>query len=138
MYATDLGNNNVISLSIAASTSALTPVAGSPFTAGTGPNAVAVDPSGTLVYVSNKGSNDVSAFNSKAGVLTQVKTGPTQPGLWNCSGNSGFLSFDANGTFLFVCNTATNGVASFGINPDGTLLAVPDSPFGLGIHLCGL
>jgi 6-phosphogluconolactonase len=135
MYATDLGNNNVISLSIAAGTSALTPVAGSPFTAGTGPNAVAVDPSGALVYVSNKGSNDVSAFNSKAGVLTQVTGSPyTTQGSGTVAGTApGFLTVDANGTFLFVGNTATNGVASFTINADGTLVPVINSPVGLAI-----
>ena len=103
---------------IAAGTSALTPVAGSPFTAGTGPNAVAVDPSGALVYVSNKGSNDVSAFNSKAGVLTQVTGSPyTTQGSGTVAGTApGFLTVDAAGTFLFVGNTATTGVASFAIN----------------------
>jgi 6-phosphogluconolactonase len=132
MYATDLGNGNVISLSIAAGTSALTPVAGSPFTAGTNPNAVTVDGTGAFVYVSNKGSNDVSAFKSTAGVLAQVAGSPyTTEGVGTVAATApGFLTVDAGSTFLFVSNTATNGVASFLINPDGTLGTVTNSPFG--------
>lgn len=132
MYATDLGNGNVITLSIAAGTSVLTPVAGSPFTAGTGPNAVAVDGTGTFVYVSNKGSNDVSAFKSTAGVLAQVTGSPfTTEGTGTIATTApGFLTVDGANTFLLVSNTATEGIASFVINPDGTLGSVTNSPFG--------
>lgn len=132
MYATDLGNGNVISLSIAAGSSALTPVTGSPFTAGTGPNAATVDGTGAFVYVSNKGSNDVSAFKSTAGVLAQVTGSPfTTEGTGTVAATApGFLTVDAGSTFLYVSNTATNGVAAFLINPDGTLGTVVNSPFG--------
>jgi DNA-binding beta-propeller fold protein YncE len=135
MYATDVGNNNVISLSIASGTSALTPVAGSPFTAGTGPNAVAVDGTGSFVYVSNKGSNDVSAFKSTAGVLAQVTGSPfTTLGSGTVAPTApGFLTVDAGGTFLYVSNTATNAVASFLINSDGTLGNITNSPFGQSV-----
>jgi 6-phosphogluconolactonase len=132
MYATDLGNGNVISLNIAAGTSALTPVAGSPFTAGTGPNGVAVDGTGSFVYVSNKGSNDVSAFKSTAGVLAEIKGSPyTTIGTQTVAPTApGFLTVDAGSTFLYVANSATNGIASFLINPDGTLGSITNSPFG--------
>jgi DNA-binding beta-propeller fold protein YncE len=135
MYATDVGNNNVISLSIAPGTSALTPVAGSPFTAGTGPNAVAVDGTGSFVYVSNKGSNDVSAFKSTAGVLAQVTGSPfTTLGSGTVAPTApGFLTVDAGSTFLYVSNTATNAVASFLINSDGTLGNITNSPFGQSV-----
>ena len=135
MYATDFGNGNVISLSIAAGTSALAPVAGSPFTAGTGPNGVAVDGTGSFVYVSNKGSNDVSAFKSTAGVLAQVTGSPfTTLGSGTVAPTApGFLTVDAASTFLYVSNTATNAVASFLINPDGTLGSITNSPFGQSV-----
>ncbi len=135
MYATDLGNGNVISLSISAGSSALTPAAGSPFTAGTGPNAVAVDGTGSFVYVSNKGSNDVSAFKSTAGALAQVSGSPyTTQGTGTVATTApGFLTVDANSTFLYVANTASNAVAAFLINPDGTLGSVANSPFGQGV-----
>ena len=135
MYATDLGNGNVISLSIAAGSSALTPVAGSPFTAGTGPNAVAVDGTGAFVYVSNNGSNDVSAFKSTSGVLAQITGSPfTTEGPGTVAATApGFLTVDSTSTFLYVANTATSGVAAFLLNPDGTLGTVVNSPFGQAI-----
>jgi 6-phosphogluconolactonase len=128
MYATDFGNGNVISLNLGT----LAPVAGSPFTAGTGPNGVAVDSSGTLVYVSNKGSNDVSAFLSTAGVLAPITGSPfTTIGTGTVAPTApGFLTVDSSNKFLYVANTATNGVAAFQINPDGTLATVLNSPFG--------
>jgi 6-phosphogluconolactonase len=127
MYATDFGNGNVISLNLGT----LTPVAGSPFTAGTGPDAVTVDSTGTLVYVSNKGSNDVSAFSSASGVLSPITGSPfTTIGTGTVAPTApGFLTVDSTNKFLYVANTATNGVAAFLINPDGTLLAIPNSPF---------
>ena len=132
MYAADSANNNVVSLSIAAS-GALTEVAGSPFTAGTQPVAVAVDSTGTLVYVSNSGSNNVSAFKSASGVLTQVPGSPfTTQGTGTVAVTQpGFLIVDATNTFLYVSNVATRGIAAFGINAaDGTLVPVTSSPFG--------
>ena len=135
LYATDFGNGNVISLSIAPGSSALTSVAGSPFTAGTGPNAVTVDASGSFVYVSNKGSNDVSAFKSTAGVLAQISGSPyTTQGTGTVAVTApGFLTVDAGSAFLYVANTASNGIAAFLINADGTLAAVPNSPFAQSI-----
>ena len=132
MYAADSTNNDVVSLSIAAS-GAITEVAGSPFTAGTQPVAVAVDSTGTLVYVSNSGSNNVSAFKSASGVLTQVPGSPfTTQGTGTVAVTQpGFLIVDATNTFLYVSNVATRGIAAFGINAaDGTLVPVTNSPFG--------
>jgi 6-phosphogluconolactonase len=132
LYAADSTNNNVVSLSIN-SAGALSPVAGSPFAAGTQPVAVAVDSSGTLVYVSNSGSNDVSAFKSNAGVLTQI-TGspfPTQGTGTVAATQPGFLVVDATNGFVYVSNVATKAIAAFAINAaDGTLVPVNNSPFG--------
>ena len=56
----------------------LTPVAGSPFTAGSGPRGVVVDPSGKFVYAANEGSNNISAYsiNATSGALTPVTGSP--------------------------------------------------------------
>lgn len=132
LYAADSANNNVVSLSIAPS-GALTEVAGSPFAAGTQPVAVAVDGTGTFVYVSNAGSNNVSAFKSASGVLTQVAGSPfTTQGTGTVAiTQPGFLIVDATNTFLLVSNVATRAIAAFGINAaDGTLVPVSSSPFG--------
>jgi 6-phosphogluconolactonase (cycloisomerase 2 family) len=132
MYAADSANNNVVSLSIAPS-GALAEVAGSPFAAGTQPVAVAVDATGTFVYVSNAGSNNVSAFKSSSGALTQVAGSPfTTQGTGTVAVTQpGFLIVDATNTFLLVSNVATRAIAAFGINAaDGTLVPVTSSPFG--------
>ena len=54
----------------------LTPIAGSPFAAGTAPNCVRLDPSGKFLYVVNQGSANVSAYsvNPATGILTQIGT----------------------------------------------------------------
>ena len=135
LYAADSGNNQVDSFSIAAS-GALTPVAGSPFPAGTQPAAVAVDSTGTLVFVSNAGSDDVSAYTSSAGVLTQAATSPfTTKGTGTvAAAQPGFLTVDTSNTFLYVCNVATKGLAVFSINgSDGSLTPLANSPFPQGL-----
>jgi len=54
----------------------LTPVPGSPFSAGLGPIAIAADPSFHFLYVLNKQSNQVSeyAYATGTGVLSQLST----------------------------------------------------------------
>lgn len=132
MYAADSANNDVISLGIANS-GALSPVAGSPFATGTQPVAVAVSGTGGFVYVSNAGSNNVSAFKSTAGVLSEISGSPfsTQGSGTIVSTQPGFLIVDATNTFLYVSNVASRAIAAFGINgADGSLVPVTDSPFG--------
>lgn len=132
MYVADSANNNVHSLSIASS-GALSEVAGSPFATGTQPVAVAVNGAGTFVYVSNSGSNNVSAYKASAGVLAEVSGSPfsTQGTGTVVATQPGFLTVDVTNTFLFVANQGGRSVASFGINSaDGTLVAVSTSPFG--------
>jgi len=132
MYAADSANDDVISLSIAAS-GALSEVAGSPFAAGTQPVAVAVNGTGTFVYVSNAGSNNVSAFKSSAGVLSEIAGSPfsTQGSGTVVATQPGFLIVDATNTFLYVSNVASRTIAAFGINnADGSLVPVSTSPFG--------
>jgi len=70
-------SNNVSVLSISGS-GTLTPVAGSPFPAGSGPTSVAFNASGKLVFVCNVGSNDMSVFqfDSSTGALTSVPASP--------------------------------------------------------------
>ncbi|MGO9650558.1 exported hypothetical protein [Candidatus Sulfotelmatobacter sp. SbA7] len=57
----------------------LTPVAGSPFSDGGSPVAIAVDPAFDFLYVLDKTSNQVSsfAFGTGTGVLTPLSTTPT-------------------------------------------------------------
>jgi 6-phosphogluconolactonase len=61
---------------------ALSELSGSPYTVGTGPTAVLVDPTGSYVYVANKGSNNISAFTlvAASGKLTAVSGSPFSSG----------------------------------------------------------
>jgi len=57
-------------------------VSGSPYAVGTGPTGVIVDPTGSYVYVANKGSNNISAFTLTAasGQLTGIAGSPFASG----------------------------------------------------------
>jgi 6-phosphogluconolactonase (cycloisomerase 2 family) len=98
--------------------------------------AVAVDNTSTFVYSANQGSNDVSAFKTTSGALTQVAGSPyvVQP-----NGSVGapqpiFLTVDVSNTFLYVANFGSSTISAFGIkSSDGTLGLLTNSPFVQGI-----
>ncbi len=132
---------------------ALAPVSGSPFLTelptdltGTGPVSVAVPPAGNYLYVANQFTNTVSAFSydSTSGKLTAVGGSPfascTLPNT-NCVAPSA-VAISPNGAFLLVANSGSNNVSSFAIcvvvsatcsTPNGTMTAVPGSPFAAGV-----
>jgi DNA-binding beta-propeller fold protein YncE len=60
----------------------LTPIAGSPFAAGSNPGTVAVEHTGNFAYVTNLGSNNVSvyAINAATGALTEIASSPFAAG----------------------------------------------------------
>src|SRR5258708_10147190 len=76
------GPGNVSAYTINATTGVLTPVAGSPFPAGTGPLSVTVNPTGKFAYVANFNSNNVLAYTiyGATGALTPVACSPSPPG----------------------------------------------------------
>lgn len=61
---------------------ALNEVSGSPYAVGTGPTGVLLDPTGSYVYVANKGSNNISSFTLTvaSGKLTAVAGSPFSSG----------------------------------------------------------
>jgi hypothetical protein len=75
---TTSGGDNVSAYTINAASGALTPVKGSPFSAGGDPFGVTVDPKAKFAYVTNFGSLNVSAYTIKArsGTLAEVKGSP--------------------------------------------------------------
>jgi 6-phosphogluconolactonase (cycloisomerase 2 family) len=78
------GANNVSGYVIDANTGALTPIPGSPFATSTLSTAVAIDPSGKFLYVTNGDppANNISAFaiDPNTGVLTPVPGSPFTAG----------------------------------------------------------
>jgi DNA-binding beta-propeller fold protein YncE len=97
----------------------LTPIAGSPFAAGTAPNCVRVDPSGKFLYVVNEGSANVSAYsvNPATGILTQIGTFGTGNGPYSIAftGASQALTWNLNGVRFTNGDTASG---SFAYNAD--------------------
>jgi 6-phosphogluconolactonase len=126
-------SGNIYAYKINAATGALTPVFGSPFTAGNGPIDVVVDPKGTFVYVTNQNSNNVSAFkiNTTTGALKQVAGSPF------ASAYPIGLVVDPSGKFVYVTDggvsSSGGGVWAYKINTtSGALSEVLGSPFAAG------
>jgi 6-phosphogluconolactonase (cycloisomerase 2 family) len=125
--------------SVNASNGSLTSISGSPVVTGAVPNYVAVTPSGTFAYVSNSGSNSVSAYaiNNATGALTAIAGSPFVAGT-----TPGGLLVDPSGRFLFVNTQGTvnspPSVWVFAINTTtGALTPVPGSPFTLQAGFSG-
>jgi 6-phosphogluconolactonase len=128
-------NTGLRVLSIGAS-GALSEISGSPYTAGTGPTGVVVDPTGSYVYVANKGSNNISAYtlNATSGQLTAISGSPFSSG--------GLLPIafakDNSGKYLAVINSGNNGSSgnndlqlfSYSTTTPGALTAVSNATTG--------
>ncbi len=102
---------------------------------------IAVTPgSGNFLYAIDLTTNHLAAFSidGSSGALTAI--GPQGPPLGLAVGPDPFnVVVDPQGKFVFVanCDCVTNpqnqgSVSVFSINGDGTLTAVPSSPFHLG------
>jgi len=85
----------------------LNEVTGSPYPTGTGPTGVVLDPTGSYVYVANKGSNNISAFTLTlaSGKLTAIAGSPFS------SGGQLPIAFvnDNQKKYLAVINSGSNG-----------------------------
>jgi 6-phosphogluconolactonase len=111
-------------------------VSGSPYAAGTGPNGVILDPTGSYVYVANKGSNNISAFTLTAasGKLTAIAGSPFASGGQLPTA----LVNDNTKKFVAVINSGANGtggnsdmqVFKFDTTTDGKLDPVSTATTG--------
>ena len=90
---------------------------------------MAVDPSGKFAYVSNYGSDNVSAYTIDAsnGALKQVKGSPFGAAAGPCS-----VVADPAGKFIYVPNNGSGNVSAYQIKSDGMLTEIKGSPFGAG------
>ena len=110
----------------------LTPVPGSPFSAGftarSQPTSVAIDPFGRFVYVANYGANVVSAYRIGAnGGLTPVTGSPFPTGIGPI-----YVAVDLLGRFVYVANFNGNNLSVYRIGPKGGLTPIAQSPFPTG------
>ena len=148
LFVANQGSNDISVFSIGSNAS-LSKIPGSPFPTGTTPvpgtgaqtatpNALAVMPSGKFLYVANQGQNTISAFQvTDSGTLTPLPGSPFAAE----SAPSG-VTIDPSGKYLYVANSGSNNVSAFVIcatalpgcgSPDGSLVAVPGSPFSAGL-----
>jgi 6-phosphogluconolactonase (cycloisomerase 2 family) len=122
-------------------TGALTPVPGSPYTAGTVPQFITITPSGRFVYVTNFGDNTISGFSVDPanGSLTAIPGSPFTTG----SEPAG-ITVHQSGKWLYKANygSAVSTVSGFSINPTtGVLTALAGSPYTAatgGVRAVGL
>jgi 6-phosphogluconolactonase (cycloisomerase 2 family) len=91
---------------------ALSVVSGSPFSVGTTPRGVAVDPKGRFVYVANNASSTISVFQRDAttGGLT---TGTSRATASQPQG----LAVDPGGRWLYVANVGATQLTAYSIDP---------------------
>ncbi len=127
LLATLFDANAVAVLSVSAG-GLLSPASGSPFAAGTGAFAVAIEPNGRFVYVANQGTppanGTVSAFTlGSNGTLTLVGA-PVNAGV-----QPNAIAADPTGKFVFVANSGSNTISAYSINTTtGALTALSGTP----------
>jgi DNA-binding beta-propeller fold protein YncE len=80
LYTANINSNNISAFSINSSTGALTPLTGSPFATGVGPNEVVVHPNGQVLFTADQNDSAVARFNINAdGTLTRNGNAATFP-----------------------------------------------------------
>lgn len=140
-FVSNSGSGTVAAFTINAS-GALTPVSGSPFSAGAGAEFMAFDSVHNLLFVSNQNANSLSVFsvNTSTGMLTTVPGSPFTAG----SRPTGVAVAPTAG-LVFVGNQNDSTVSIFAINSmTGSLTPVAGSPvagianpFGLTVNPAG-
>ena len=100
---------------------------------------IAVTPGGSFLYAADLSSNHLAAFSIDSSKGTLAAIGPQGPPPGVAVGPDPFnVVVDPQGKFVFVANcdftnpSSLGSVSVFSINSDGTLAAVPGSPFLLG------
>jgi YD repeat-containing protein len=136
----------VSAFTLDSSVGTLTLLAGSPYSTNFAPTSLAVDPSGLFVYVTDRRSNEITAFGISpgAGALVSLGSLPARPGTSSIVMSSGTApvkyvpqsAYVANsGGVALSGNTAgSNNIVGFLIDPGaGGLTGVIGSPFTDGL-----
>jgi len=114
------------------STGGLTPIAGTNpnngFNAGVFPSAIAIDPTGKYVYVTDKAQNQVYGYaiaNGTSGALTGLVSSPYATGQYPVS-----ITIEPRGKYVYVANYNSQTVSSYSLNlASGSLGASAGSNF---------
>ena len=124
-----VGHADIVGYSIDGITGALTPLAGSPYPASSGPIGMTVHPSGKFLYVADFNSNTVSGYAIDAsGGLSAVPGSPFPSGTFPIA-----VAVDPSGKFLYSANYESNDVSGYTISATtGRLTTMASSPFKAG------
>ncbi len=119
-YVANSGDNTVSAYLIDIVAGTLTPIAGSPYAAGTAPLSVTIDTDGKFAYVANSSSGDVSAYtiNTTTGELTAIDADTSTVGIDNFAAGTTpqSVSIDPSGLYAYVANSGSNDVSAYAID----------------------
>jgi 6-phosphogluconolactonase (cycloisomerase 2 family) len=111
LYAAIPTSNTLVAYREDPNSGVLTQLSGSPISAGSAVEALAMHPSGKYLYAANSGSNNISLFTiSSTGGLTEV-TPRTNAGT-----SPTLLAMDQAGGFLYAANSGSNDISVYSIN----------------------
>jgi len=133
LYASIPGSNQIVAYREDPNSGVLTQLTGSPITAGSAVQSIAMHPSGKFLYAANSGdgppTGDVSLFTiSTTGAIAEV-TPRT-----NVGSSPTILAMDSAGAFLYVGNSGSGSISAFSIDSGtGALTEVAGSPFPIGM-----
>lgn len=138
-----VGTPNILGFAENPSSGALTPIQGTtPVVTGTGttpsmlygwnagvsPSAIAIDPTGKYVYVTDKAQNEVYGYgisNNTTGALTGLTTSPYATGQYPLA-----ITIEPRGKYVYVANYNSSTVSSYSLNlANGSLGASAGSNF---------
>jgi 6-phosphogluconolactonase (cycloisomerase 2 family) len=128
---------SVSGFSVNPTTGALTPVPGSPYTAGMATGGLAIDSEGKFLYATNRNSDDVSGWVIQAnGSLTPVPGSPYDLG--DATTPAAVATAPVgHGSYVYVAHNNMNGVpfvSAFTYHgTTGALTELPGSPFNAGL-----
>lgn len=141
LFVANQGSGDIDVFNVDPTTGNLTEPAGSPVLITPGnvppshPQAMAISPSGNLLFVADPTQGTVSGFSvNSQGVLTPVTGSPFSMG---AGATPVFLTIDPSGRFLYVADPAHNSVLGFSIQSN-SLAPIAGSPFVAGSQPVGL
>ena len=113
---------------------ALSPIAGS-FPTGRSPIALAVDPSGQFLYVTDKASNQVTGFKIKGtvGTLSSLSNSPYSSGLAPDA-----IAISPTNKFLYVSNSGNASLSAYKIDPTTGNLIPASGAVPTGVQPAGI
>jgi 6-phosphogluconolactonase len=113
----------------------LTPVAGSPFSAGLGPTSIATAPSGKFLYVVDRQSNQISEYKlaTGTGVLTpntqaSISTGGTPTSLTIRAGTTINSTTQGTTDYLYVTNLGASTMTTYSFDSTSGILGLVGTP----------